>query len=64
MSMSIKYMRLDEILGADENPKDHDIGTIIESIKRTGFNSQLIMNSSTKEISCRTRKTRSINKNV
>ena len=50
MSMSIKYMRLDEILGADENPKDHDIGTIIESIKRTGFNSQLIMNSSTKKL--------------
>ena len=33
MSMSIKYMRLDEILGADENPKDHDIGTIIGEYK-------------------------------
>lgn len=44
MRPQIKYKKLDEIFGADLNPKDHDIGVIIQSIKRFGFNAPLIIN--------------------
>jgi ParB-like chromosome segregation protein Spo0J len=50
MEPKVKYFRLDEIIGADLNPKDHDIGVIISSIKRFGFTSPLIRNERTKKL--------------
>ena len=50
MNPKIEYFRLDEILGADLNPKDHDIGMIIQSIKRFGFTSPLLRNEKTQKL--------------
>jgi hypothetical protein len=50
MQPQIKYIRLDQIYGADLNPKDHDIGVIINSIKRFGFNAPLIQNESDQKL--------------
>ena len=50
MEPKIKYFRLDEIIGADLNPKDHDIGMIIQSIKRFGFTSPLLRNEKTEKL--------------
>ena len=36
--VKVEYMPLDEIVEADVNPKDHDVGQIYQSIKRYGFN--------------------------
>ena len=50
MEPKVKYIRIDEILGADINPKDHDIGVLIIAIKRFGFTSPLIRNDDTKKL--------------
>ena len=44
MRPKIKYFRIDELYGAELNPKEHDIGVIIQSIRRFGFNAPLIKN--------------------
>ena len=43
----IAYISLDEIKGWEENPKDHDIGAIIVSIRRFGFQAPLLVNDGT-----------------
>lgn len=50
MQPQIKYIRLDQIYGADLNPKEHDIGVIIQSIKRFGFNAPLIINDANEKL--------------
>ena len=40
----VEYVALSEIIGADVNPKDHDIGQIYQSMKRFGFTSPIMMN--------------------
>lgn len=50
MQPQIKYIRLDQIYGADLNPKEHDIGVIIQSIKRFGFNAPLIRNEANEKL--------------
>lgn len=47
MDIKIDYVPLSEIVGADNNPKDHDIGQIYQSIKRFGFTSPVMMNENT-----------------
>jgi len=44
---TIEYRKLDDIVEWDQNPKDHDIGTIILSIRRFGFQSPLLVNDAT-----------------
>ena len=44
--IEIEYMDLDDIVEADNNPKDHDLGVIYNSIKRFGFNNPIILNDS------------------
>ena len=45
--MEIEYIPLSEIVEADVNPKDHDIGQIYQSIKRFGFTQPIMMNENT-----------------
>ena len=45
--INIEYQNLDDIIEADDNPKDHDLGVIYTSIKRFGFNNPIMMNEST-----------------
>lgn len=45
--LSIKYENLDDIISADSNPKDHDLGVLYQSMKRFGFTNPIIMNEST-----------------
>jgi len=45
--MKLEYLKLDEILPADANPKDHDIGEIYMSIKRFGFTEPPVRNETT-----------------
>jgi len=40
--LTMEYRRLDDVVPADENPKGHKIGAIIESIKRRGFADGLV----------------------
>ena len=40
----VEYIDLDEIVEADNNPKDHDLGVIYQSINRFGFNNPIIIN--------------------
>ena len=47
MDIKIEYVPLSEVVGADSNPKDHDIGQIYQSIKRFGFTSPVMMNENT-----------------
>ena len=35
--IKIEYIDLDDVIEADSNPKDHDLGVIYESIKRFGL---------------------------
>ena len=44
--LSIKYENLDDIISADNNPKDHDLGVLYQSMKRFGFTNPIIMNES------------------
>lgn len=46
----VEYMPLDEIIEADINVKDHDIGAIHESMNRFGFTSPLLMNEATMKL--------------
>lgn len=46
----IEYIPLAEIEPADRNAKDHDIGALIQSIKRFGFVAPLIRNDATGKI--------------
>jgi hypothetical protein len=48
--LDIEYVALDEIKGADRNPKDHDIGAIMESFERFGFVAPGIRNEATGKI--------------
>ena len=43
----VEYIALGEIVGADVNPKDHDIGQIYQSMKRFGFTSPVMLNEKT-----------------
>ena len=43
----VDYVALSEVIGADINPKDHDIGQIYQSMKRFGFTSPIMMNEKT-----------------
>lgn len=45
--IEIEYIDLDDIIEADDNPKDHDIGVIYQSIKRFGFNNPIMLNEAT-----------------
>ena len=45
--IKIEYVALSEVIGADINPKDHDIGQIYQSMKRFGFTSPIMMNEKT-----------------
>jgi len=45
--IEIEYIDLDDIIEADSNPKDHDIGVIYQSIKRFGFNNPIMLNEAT-----------------
>ena len=46
-SLEIRYEDLDDIVSADNNPKDHDLGVLYQSMKRIGFTNPIIMNEST-----------------
>lgn len=48
--LKIEYVPLDEIAGAERNPKDHDIGAIIESMRRFGFVEPGVRNEATGRI--------------
>ena len=45
-NVRVEYTKLSEILEADRNVKDHDIGAIHESMNRFGFTSPLLLNES------------------
>lgn len=45
--MNIEYLKLSEIIPADHNPKDHNIGEIYMSIKRFGFTEPPVRNETT-----------------
>ena len=47
MDINVEYLPLSEIVEADKNPKDHDIGQIYQSIKRFGFTQPIMMNENT-----------------
>jgi len=47
MDIEVQYIPLSEIVQADINPKDHDIGQIYQSIKRFGFTQPIMMNENT-----------------
>tara|TARA_B100000287_G_scaffold123043_1_gene114982 strand:- start:3919 stop:4560 length:642 start_codon:yes stop_codon:yes gene_type:complete len=49
-NVKVEYTRLEDIVGADDNPKDHDIGEIHESMNRFGFTSPLLMNEGTSKL--------------
>ena len=46
-SLEIRYEDLDDIVSADNNPKDHDLGVLYQSMQRFGFTNPIIMNEST-----------------
>ena len=46
----IEYKNIKEIEGADINPKDHDIGTLYNSINRFGFTQPLLINRATNKL--------------
>jgi len=47
MDIQVEYLPLSQIVGADINPKDHDIGQIYQSSKRFGFTQPIMMNENT-----------------
>lgn len=46
----IEYVPLDELMGWERNPKDHDLPSIQKSIKRFGFTSPVLVDERTKRI--------------
>ena len=48
--INIEYRNIKEISGADLNPKDHDIGTLYNSINRFGFTNPLLINRATNKL--------------
>jgi ParB-like chromosome segregation protein Spo0J len=48
--IDIEYKNIKEIEGADINPKDHDIGTLYNSINRFGFTQPLLINKTTNKL--------------
>ncbi len=48
--VEIVFTKLSEIQEADRNVKDHDIGSIHESMNRFGFTSPLLMNEATNKL--------------
>ena len=46
------YVRLDKLQALPNNPKDHDIGQIVQSIERFGFAGSIIINQTTNHIVC------------
>jgi ParB-like chromosome segregation protein Spo0J len=48
--IDIEYRNIKEIEGADINPKDHDIGTLYNSINRFGFTQPLLINKATNKL--------------
>ena len=49
-SLRVKYIPLADLKPATRNPKDHDIGAIVESFKRFGFVAPGILNEATGRI--------------
>lgn len=47
MEHSIQWVKIQDVKGADVNPKQHDIGTLHQSIERFGFVAPLIRNETT-----------------
>ena len=45
--INIEYMPLENLLRAFRNPKDHDLGTLNESLHRFGFTSPMLINETT-----------------
>ena len=45
--ISVEYINLNDIVEADSNPKDHDLGVLYQSMQRFGFTNPIIMNEST-----------------
>ena len=45
--ISVEYINLDDIIEADSNPKDHDLGVLYQSMKRFGFTEPIMMNEHT-----------------
>ena len=45
--ISVEYINLDDIVEADSNPKDHDLGVLYQSMKRFGFTEPIMMNEHT-----------------
>ena len=45
--LEVIYIDLDEIIEADNNPKDHDLGVIYQSINRFGFTNPIMLNEAT-----------------
>tara|TARA_Y100000004_G_scaffold111847_1_gene125577 strand:+ start:937 stop:1605 length:669 start_codon:yes stop_codon:yes gene_type:complete len=45
--INVEYQNLDDIVEADSNPKDHDLGVLYQSMKRFGFTEPIMMNEHT-----------------
>ena len=45
--LEVQYIDLEEIIEADNNPKDHDLGVIYQSINRFGFTNPIMLNEAT-----------------
>lgn len=48
--LRIEYMRLDEIMRDPDNPKDHDLGALSESLDRFGFVAPMGLNETNRQL--------------